>query len=165
MNRSFALLVIGLAFGGGIGFVLAAAKGVTLDGHVHADDRHLDQGGVGEDSSKGHNHLEVLDLAGSNAPALDVHVTKDSDQGWNLHVMTTGFTFSPANAGRAHVPGEGHAHVHVNGQKIARLYGPWMHIGTLPEGGAEILVTLNANDHRLLSVGGVPVEARVLLGQ
>ena len=165
MNRAFALFIIGLAFGGGIGFVLAAANGVTLDSHVHPDDQHLEHNGISGDSSNGHDHLETLDLAGSNAPTLDVQVTKDPDQGWNLGVMTTGFTFSPANVGRAHVPGEGHAHVHVNGRKIARLYGPWMHIGTLPEGEVEILVTLNANDHRLLSVGGMPVVAKVLLGQ
>ena len=165
MNRSIALLIIGLAFGGGIGFVLAAANGVTLDGHVHADDRHLDHMGIGGDAGNGHGQHEMLDLARSNAPALGIQVKKDPDEGWNLHVTTTGFTFSPANAGRAHVPGEGHAHVHVNGRKIARLYGAWMHIGTLPEGEAEILVTLNANDHRLLSVDGIPVEARILLGQ
>ncbi|MXY33296.1 MAG: hypothetical protein F4186_13335 [Boseongicola sp. SB0676_bin_33] len=165
MNRSFALFVIGLAFGGGIGFVLAAANGVTLDGHVHADDRLLDQDGVSEESRAGHDHHKMLDLAQSNAPTVDILVQKDPDEGWNLHVMTTGFTFSPANAGRSHVPGEGHAHVHVDGRKIARLYGPWMHIGTLPEGEVEIQVTLNANDHRLLSVDGVPVEARVLLGK
>lgn len=165
MNRAFALFIIGLAFGGGIGFVLAAANGVTLDSHVHADDQHLEHSGIDGYSGNGHVHLEMLDLAGSNAPTLDVQVTKDPDQGWNLQVMTTGFTFSPANAGRAHVPGEGHAHVHVNGRKIARLYGPWMHIGTLPEGDVEIRVTLNANDHRLLSMGGMPVEAKVLLGQ
>ncbi|MDE0523245.1 MAG: hypothetical protein OXH79_14935 [Boseongicola sp.] len=165
MNRPLALFVIGLAFGGGIGFVLAAANGVTLDGHVHADDRHLGNNGVGGNYGNGHDHHEMLDLAGSNAPTLDIQVKKDPDEGWNLHVMTTRFTFSPANAGRAHVSGEGHAHVHVNGRKIARLYGPWMHIDTLPEGEVEILVTLNANDHRLLSASGVPVEARVLLGR
>lgn len=165
MNRAFALFVIGLAFGGGIGFVLAAANGVTLDGHVHADDHHLDRSGIGGDSSNGHDHHGMLNLAESNAPALDVLVTKDPDQGWNLRVMTTGFTFSPSNVGQVHVPGEGHAHVHVNGRKVTRLYGPWMHFATLPEGEVEILVTLNANDHRLLSVGGVPVEARVLLGR
>ncbi|MYA87235.1 MAG: hypothetical protein F4X97_02060 [Boseongicola sp. SB0662_bin_57] len=165
MTRSFALFIIGLAFGGGIGFVLAAANGVTLDGHVHVGGRPLDHSDVNGDSRIGHDHYEMLDLAGSNAPTLEIQVKADPVDGWNLHVMTTGFAFSPVNAGRAHVPGEGHAHVHVNGRKIARLYGPWMHIGALPEGRAEIRVTLNANDHRLLSVDGVPVEARVLLGQ
>ncbi len=165
MNRAFALFVIGLAFGGGIGFVLSAANDVTLDGHVHADDHQLEHHAVAGFSGTGHDHLEVLDLAESNAPTLAVQITKDPDQGWNLHLMTTGFTFSPANVGRAHEPGAGHAHVYVNGRKVARLYGSWMHIATLPEGVVEILVTLNANDHRLLSVGGMPVEARAMLGQ
>ena len=35
MDRSLALLGIGLVFGGGIGFLVAATNGVTLDGHEH----------------------------------------------------------------------------------------------------------------------------------
>ncbi|MCY3830692.1 MAG: hypothetical protein OXF89_16305 [Rhodospirillaceae bacterium] len=35
MPRSLALLIIGLFFGGGIGFFLAAANNVALDGHHH----------------------------------------------------------------------------------------------------------------------------------
>ena len=34
MDRSLWLLIIGLIFGGGIGFVTAAGNGITLDGHV-----------------------------------------------------------------------------------------------------------------------------------
>ncbi|PWK56984.1 hypothetical protein C8D95_103220 [Silicimonas algicola] len=38
MNRAIAMLLIGLALGFGIGFVVAASNGVTLDGHDHALD-------------------------------------------------------------------------------------------------------------------------------
>jgi len=36
MNTGIPLLAVGLVFGGGIGFTIAAANGITLDGHDHA---------------------------------------------------------------------------------------------------------------------------------
>lgn len=35
MNRAVAMLLIGLIFGVGIGFIIAAGAGVTMDGHDH----------------------------------------------------------------------------------------------------------------------------------
>lgn len=40
MDRGLALFLIGLLFGGGIGFVAAAGLGVTLDGHDHGAHDH-----------------------------------------------------------------------------------------------------------------------------
>ena len=57
--------------------------------------------------------------------------------------------------------GEGHAHVYVNGTKIARLYGTWMHIGSLPPGDVEVRVALSSNDHKALAVNGQPVQVAV----
>ena len=46
MDRSLWLLVIGLVFGSGIGFVIAAGNGITLDGHDHNDPaQHGEAGG------------------------------------------------------------------------------------------------------------------------
>ena len=82
---------------------------------------------------------------------------RDPASGWTLHVITENFTFSPQNASRDHVPGEGHAHVYINGVKLGRFYGPWVHLDNLPEGEVTVEVTLNANDHRPLAVSGVPL--------
>ena len=49
MDRSIAMLLIGLIFGFGLGFVVAAANGITLDGHDHAQDH-----GAGE--TQQHQH-------------------------------------------------------------------------------------------------------------
>lgn len=38
MDRSIAMLIIGLIFGGGLGFVVAAANGITLNGHDHGSE-------------------------------------------------------------------------------------------------------------------------------
>ena len=92
-------------------------------------------------------------------PRLGIALHKDSMTGWNLELLTEGFEFAPASAGFDPVPGEGHAHLHINGKKIARLYSPWYHIPNLPAGKHQITVSLHANNHSGLTVDGEPVRA------
>ena len=153
MPRSLALLAIGLLLGGGLGFFLAAANNVALDGHRHGPD-----GGSGHAGHARHGGTVALP-AGPAAPTLELSVTRDAVSGWNLSIETTGFRFAPERANAAHRPGEGHAHVYVDGIKVARVYGPWFHLGELPPGRVEIAVTLNANDHRGLAVAGRPLKS------
>lgn len=159
MNTALPLLVIGLLFGGGVGFTIAAANGITLDGHDHSDHgamSGMDHGAAG--------HGEVLSLeALATAPTLAIAVNEDPMSGWNLHIMTENFTFSPENASLAHIDGEGHAHVYINGVKLGRFYGPWVHLDGLPEGEVTVEVTLNANDHRALAVGDVALRQTVTI--
>ena len=156
MNTGLPLLVIGLIFGGGIGFTIAAANGITLDGHDHSAHGAAGHGGM--------EHGETLVLEPSaTAPILAVTVTEDPMAGYNLHILTENFVFSPQNASLDHVAGEGHAHVYINGVKLGRFYGPWVHLDHLPEGEVTIEVTLNANDHRTLAVGDRPLARSVTI--
>lgn len=159
MNRAIAMLIIGLVFGGGLGFVLAASNGVTLDGHDHA----VDHGTETVDHSAHQAHDMPLSLSEAAAPTLEIEAFPDPVAGWNLNIRTTNFVFSPANAGLAHESGEGHAHVYANGVKLGRVYGDWVHLDRLPEGAVELEVTLNANDHRPLAVGDLPISATALI--
>lgn len=156
MSRSLALFAIGLVFGGGIGFVIAAGNGVTFDGHDHGDPAHH---GGGHAGMAAHDHSQSVSLpAGPDAPSVAIQLHKDPMSGWNLQVTPQNFRFAPENASAADADGEGHAHVYVNGQKLARLYANWMHIPSLPE-GAEVKVSLNTNSHGALLVADQPVEA------
>lgn len=164
MDRTLGLFIIGLVFGGGIGFALAAANGVTFDGHDHDDP--AQHGGMVDHAAMDHGsgdhammHDTPLEVEGVPAPTLAIMVSADPMAGHNLHVMVENFRFSPQNASGADVPGEGHAHVYVNGQKLGRLYGAWYHIDGLPKGEHMVEVTLNSNNHQPLAVGGVLVEA------
>jgi hypothetical protein len=166
MDRSLALLAIGLIFGGGIGFVIAAANNVTLNGHEHGAQNGHEEAEMGANDalkhgqSSGHAHGNVLSLpAGDDAPTVTIQVLKDPMSGWNLFVGTENFRFAAQHASQPHIAGEGHAHVYVNGVKIARLYGPWMHIPALPQGVSEVKVVLNSNDHRPLAVDDIPISA------
>ena len=151
MLRVLAILVIGAAFGGGIGFVLGARNTPT----EHASD------GQSSDHSA-HDHSQVLHLpSGVDAPSLDISVIPDPESGWNLNLQTSNFTFAAENAGKAHIEGQGHGHLYVNGVKRARVYGDWFHIGSLPVGDNQISVTLNSNDHKSIVVGDAPLSASV----
>lgn len=154
MDRKIIMLLIGLVFGGGIGFLIAAGNGVTLDGHDHA----TGHGGGG------HDHAAMVPIVlpeGDDAPTLTATVLKDPASGWNLHVETTNFRFSPEHASTPHIAGEGHAHVYVNGVKLARIYANWYHIDHLPIGEVMIEVALNSNDHNELAVANKPLRVGV----
>tara|TARA_R110002072_G_scaffold12511_9_gene53934 strand:+ start:3243 stop:3731 length:489 start_codon:yes stop_codon:yes gene_type:complete len=159
MVRSLALFVIGLVFGGGIGFAIAAGNGITFDGYNHADPTAHD----GAQINHGMTHDAPLDVAAENAPKVSMMLMPDSMAGYNLHVTVENFAFSPQGASGAAVPGQGHAHVYINGEKLNRLYGEWMHIASLPKGDVTVEVTLNSNDHRPLAVEGTPISASTTL--
>lgn len=146
-----ALLLIGFAFGGALGFVLASS-GQDVPEAAPAMDH----------SAHMHVHGEGLVLEpGDDAPGLELALVPDPVAGWNLNLRTANFVFAAERAGAEHVPGEGHAHIYVNGEKIARAYGDWFHLENLPTGPVEIEVTLTSNDHRSLMVGEQPVAATV----
>ena len=92
-------------------------------------------------------------------PTLDTAIYADPVSGWNLNVKTSNFTFDAAAAGHDNVQGNGHAHVYVNGMKLGRIYGDWYHIASLPKGRHEISVSLYANDHRGLTLGGAKITS------
>ncbi len=96
-------------------------------------------------------------------PEVTLAVTDDALSGWNVIVSTRNFTFAPEMVNQLNVPQHGHAHLYVNGQKIARLYGPAFHIADLPEGRNIISVSLNANDHSDLVLNGQPIAAEVVV--
>ncbi|MFT4962637.1 MAG: putative Zn-binding protein involved in type VI secretion [Paracoccaceae bacterium] len=165
MDRSIPLLLIGLVFGGGIGFLVAASTGVTLDGHDHAMDHSAGQStetkGASHDHTQ-HDHSALQDVTGI-APTLNVTIVPDPATGWNMHIQVSNFTFAPDHAGQSAVDGEGHAHLYVNGTKIARVYGNWYHIGSLPSGTATIKIGLYTNDHKALAVDGTPIIQTVII--
>ncbi|RKF14657.1 hypothetical protein D6850_07170 [Roseovarius spongiae] len=150
MPKRFVFLLIGLFFGAGFGFLLGASPGADRAGHDHGAHDH------GGGDHMGHGALVE---AGTPAPTLTLHVLPDGAQSRNLHLVTTDFTFAPERVNGPHVPGEGHAHVYVNGVKQPRVYAPYVHLDALARGTHDIRVTLNANDHRLLAVDGAPIMA------
>ncbi|MCZ4353900.1 hypothetical protein O4H61_15385 [Roseovarius aestuarii] len=155
MGKALGLFAIGLVFGGGIGFTLAAGNGITFDGHDHSDPMAHGSAHAGHDMA----HSTALEVPALNAPQIAVELTPDPMDGYNLHVLTKNFAFAPEAAGLEDARGQGHAHVFINNEKLGRLYGEWMHIPDLPKGEVTVKVTLNSNMHSPLAVSGQPISA------
>ena len=99
-------------------------------------------------SPSSQEHSGTVTIADSTAvPTIELEVKNDKLAGWNVHIKTTHFTFTPEKFGSKHTPGEGHAHLYVNGEKRARIYAPWYHVPAMRPGTHTLRVTLNANTH------------------
>jgi hypothetical protein len=153
--RPLILFIIGIVFGTAGGFLIAGGLGASADDHAHSG-----AGEAAHDHSS-HDHSELSEWP-DDLPAPDIALTIWPDVGrdMNLRVDAAGFTFTPEDVNGDVTPATGHAHIYVNGEKIARLYGPYAHLTAVPE-GAEIRVTLNANDHTEWAVEGVPLAAAI----
>tara|TARA_R100000541_G_scaffold7076_2_gene14715 strand:+ start:1315 stop:1827 length:513 start_codon:yes stop_codon:yes gene_type:complete len=96
-------------------------------------------------------------------PSVTHLVFPDVMGGYNVQILPVHFKFTPAAINHAPKENEGHAHIYVNGVKIARVYSNWYHLSgtSLVPGENEVRVTLNANDHSAWSVNGVPISSTV----
>jgi len=105
-------------------------------------------------------HHQMMEIpAGEPIPSVKLVVHPDTMRGYNLEVQTTNFKFAPEDVNKAAKPGEGHAHLYVNGKKITRLYSSWYYLDNLKPGKNEIRVSLNANNHQVLAHNGKMIEA------
>lgn len=129
-----------------------AVTDVDMDAHAHSD------------HDMAHNHDTPLELTEAEpVPEVFLTVTPDPLGGYTVRVQTFNFTFAPQNAGLDHRDGEGHAHLYVNGEKAARIYGEWFHLEELPVGSNTLTVTLNSNTHAPLHADGAGIEATVVV--
>ncbi|THA32688.1 hypothetical protein E6W17_33430 [Streptomyces sp. A1547] len=110
----------------------------------------------------GHRLREV---PAEGAPQVQLAARPDSEDGWNLQLTVKNFRFTPDSTGGAALPGAGHAHLELDGRKLARLYGPWFHLpaAQVPEGAHTLTVRLYADDHTAWTIAGKPVEGTAQL--
>lgn len=107
-----------------------------------------------------HQHTQI-ELAGNprnELPSVWMDIEKDMMSGYNLHFTLRNFRFTPENVNKGIMYNEGHAHLHINGQKVARIYSEYYHLPELDPGTYEITVTLNSNNHDDFVIRGVPIE-------
>jgi hypothetical protein len=124
--------------------------------------------GLAGEATQGHEHHHhhdhsALEVDAKGAPSVSLKAERDPMGGWNLRIDTPGFRFAPEHVNQAHVVGEGHAHLYVDGVKRARLYAPWFHLDALGAGEHRLRVTLNANSHQELHADGKPVQAEAVV--
>lgn len=120
-----------------------------------ADESHGDHHGSG----MGHSHEPMEVPEGQPIPKVDLVVHPDAVRGWNLEIKLSNFRFAPEHASGEGRPGEGHAHLYVNGEKVTRIYGNWYYLSNLEPGQNQLRVSLSTNDHKELVHQGQPIEA------
>lgn len=114
--------------------------------------------------SHGTHHHKTMEIAPNQpVPSVNLVVHPDAKKGWNLEVKVTNFSFALLSVNTAAKPGEGHAHLYVNGQKIARLYGNWYYLEDLPPGKNPITVSLNSNTHESLVSNGKIIQNTTII--
>lgn len=148
-NNPIAVVVISLVLGlGAISLIVNAVSSSEQQSHhiEMSSDHH------GGDNMTSHPHAMFM-VDPANAPTVGLTVEEDEISGWNIKIDTTKFTFTPENVNGANIVGEGHAHLYVDGKKVARLYGPNFHYNENFDGVKTFKVTLNANDHSDYAVG------------
>ncbi|MFW2590221.1 hypothetical protein [Sagittula sp. SSi028] len=117
------------------------------------------------DAGMGHTNPLREVAADLPVPTITHLVFPDEMDGYNVQILTRNFTFTPSAINKDVVANEGHAHLYINGEKISRVYGNWMHIPSsfLVTGANAVSVTLNANDHSEWSKDGVSISSTVIV--
>ena len=109
----------------------------------------------------------VHEIVQEAAPQATLVIHKDPTGGFNVHVKTTNFVWRPEMASMQHIPGEGHAHVYLDGRKIMRIYNEWFHLNTFQfstKPGEQLLsIEFVGNDHAPYTIQGLPVGAQQLV--
>lgn len=167
MKRTIALALLG-------GFVLGCLVGFLLFAPSPQPKPKVDPfapqamtgpGGMAPNLGGTESHGHALAEADPSLPLPTVRAQALADTmgGFNLHVETSNYLFTPELAGKPPKQGGGHAHIFVNGTKVGRLYGNWAYLGAslFHPGKNEIEVTLNANDHSEWVRGGQHIGALV----
>jgi hypothetical protein len=110
-----------------------------------------------------HAYRELLSINPSaQKPLITLSAEADSMSGWNIHIGVNNFTFAPEKVNKPVTAAtEGHAHIYVDGYKMARIYSHWYHLKELTAGEHTIRVSLNANDHSSLSYNSIPLDATI----
>ena len=111
--------------------------------------------------------VSVHEIAQEAAPQATLVIQKDLTGGFNVHVKTTNFVWRPEMASMQHIPGEGHAHVYLDGRKIMRIYNEWFHLNTFQfstKPGEQLLsIEFVGNDHAPYTIQGLPLGAQQLV--
>ena len=107
--------------------------------------------------------FSVHEITQATAPKATLDIQKDPTGGFNVQVVTSNFVWRPEMASMQHVPGEGHAHVYLDGRKIMRIYNEWFHLNTYQfstRAGEQLLsIEFVGNDHAPYTIQGLPVGA------
>lgn len=159
LKKQLLVGILGIIIGLGVGYLIFNSDSQNSKNSDMSNSSQMD-------SSSGNTmHAEIEVDPSKPVPTVTIEAVADTKDGFNLHFVTQNYTLTPENVGEAPVANTGHMHLYVNGTKIARPYGPWMHLSSsyLKDGDNTIEVTLNANDHSDWLVNGEHISATIMV--
>lgn len=123
-----------------------------------------------------HSHMPIAVPEHAEKISLSLHISPDAMSGYNLTLLTDNYLLTPppsglsmmqmmsaeiSNDGRV----QGHGHLYVNGEKVQRLYGNYVHLpaNLFKQGPNSISVTLNNHGHMYWTQGGKKVVATLFI--
>lgn len=118
-----------------------------------------------DDEPHDHEHSEdarTREWDGGSVPTLDAAVTDAENGARILTVDAPGFVFTGADVFDP-VPGEGHAHLFVDGDLMTMIYGPEFVLPELDPGSHQLMVSLSTNDHLDYTFDGQPIAVMLPL--
>lgn len=141
-----------------------AQEGTTVD--PATDDGEMTDEMADDMADGGHEHGDTTDVSDLDPPpSLELEVLVDDKGGFNVHAVPTNHEVSAEAASTEHVPGQGHLHLYVDGERVARFYNEWIHVGDLEPGDHDFRVELSANDHSALAIDGTVIDQTVTVTQ
>ena len=119
---------------------------------------------AGTTNHEGTPHVHgLVEVDPENTPTVAIRAERDALSGWNIYLDVENFTFAPEMVNQPNVANVGHAHLYLNGVKVARLYGTAYHLADVREGQNTVTVSLNTNDHSDMALNGTPVAASLVI--
>jgi hypothetical protein len=109
-----------------------------------------------ETDEEGRRYREVDE---GDAPRVGIEVQPDEDGSWDVRLTLRGFRLSPPGARERAVPGQGVAHLYVDGRLVTRLRAPEYRLPAVPRGTHQVTARLYADDGTVWAVDGEPVES------
>ncbi len=129
---------------------------------------------AGQGHEKPHGLVPVP--SGLPAPQIGLELFEDQVSGYNLEINLRHFVLVPPveelmvkvkELMNRKVTGSlmGHAHLYINGQKLMRLYSPYIHLpeNLFVEGINVITVSLNNHQHDTWTVGQQEIQATLTI--
>lgn len=96
-------------------------------------------------------------------PSVTLAARRLPSGNWQLEVATTGFRFTAMCVSDAEPAPVGHAHIVMDGVKVASAYAPTADLGPLPPGRHTIAAVLRGQDHRALVGRDGLIAAKLVL--
>ncbi len=96
-------------------------------------------------------------------PTLTLAARQHANGGWQLEIAATGFRFTAICLPTAAAAPVGHAHVFMDGAKVASAFVPVVDLGQLTPGRHAYRVVLRGQDHRVLVGRDGVIEAELTI--